>query len=297
MSTDRDTTRLVRSWLDEGVTALPDRVLDAVLDQVPATRQRRSWWPTWRFADMNNYAKLAMTAAAVLVVAVVGYNLLPGGTGPGGVPTPEPSSTPIPTPTVAPLPTGSIAPGAYRIHDPSHEILPYTVTVPAGWSGPDNPSRGDAFAGSGVTLVTWIVDHVYGNGCKWSGTLVPVTTRAELVAALVAQKGGDTHSAPVETTIGGIPATKITMSLDAGFDMAACNNDIVMRMWPDPGPDENGGWGLNPGETATIYAIEANGRVGVLMTVQHVASPAADVAQLQAILASLQFEQPQPSGS
>ena len=29
MSSDRDTTRIVRSWLDEGVTALPDRVLDA----------------------------------------------------------------------------------------------------------------------------------------------------------------------------------------------------------------------------------------------------------------------------
>ena len=37
MSTDRDVTRIVRSWLEEGVTALPDRVLDAVLDQLPAT--------------------------------------------------------------------------------------------------------------------------------------------------------------------------------------------------------------------------------------------------------------------
>ena len=35
MSTDRETTRILRSWLEEGVTALPDRVLDAVLDQVP----------------------------------------------------------------------------------------------------------------------------------------------------------------------------------------------------------------------------------------------------------------------
>ena len=54
MHTDRDTTRLVRSWLEEGATALPDRVLDAVLDQVPATPQRRSWWPARRSADMNN---------------------------------------------------------------------------------------------------------------------------------------------------------------------------------------------------------------------------------------------------
>ncbi len=37
MSTERDVNRIVRSWMDEGVTALPEHVLDAVLDQVPAT--------------------------------------------------------------------------------------------------------------------------------------------------------------------------------------------------------------------------------------------------------------------
>ena len=35
MSAERDDNRIVRSWMDEGVTALPDHVLDAVLDQVP----------------------------------------------------------------------------------------------------------------------------------------------------------------------------------------------------------------------------------------------------------------------
>ena len=53
MSTDRDTTRIVRSWLEEGATALPDRVLDAVLDQVPTTPQRRSRWPAWVFRLMT----------------------------------------------------------------------------------------------------------------------------------------------------------------------------------------------------------------------------------------------------
>ena len=42
MSTDRDVNRIVRSWLEEGVSALPDRVLDTVLDQLPATPQRRA---------------------------------------------------------------------------------------------------------------------------------------------------------------------------------------------------------------------------------------------------------------
>ena len=88
MSTDREATRVVRSWLEEGVTVLPDRVLDAVLDQVPATPQRRSWWPARRFSDLNTYVRFAIAAAAVLVVAVAGYNFLPGRGGVGGPPAP-----------------------------------------------------------------------------------------------------------------------------------------------------------------------------------------------------------------
>src|SRR5882672_2961268 len=107
MSTDRDSTRIVRSWLEEGATTLPDRVLDAVLDQVPATPQRRPWWPARRFSEMNNAWKLAIAAAAVVVVALVGIDLLPGNggiiAGPG--PSPTPAATPTPPPTLAPSPS------------------------------------------------------------------------------------------------------------------------------------------------------------------------------------------------
>ena len=73
MSTDRDTTRIVRSWLEEGVTELPDRVLDSVLDQVPATPQRHAtWWPARRFPLMSKTAKLTLTAAAIVLVALIG---------------------------------------------------------------------------------------------------------------------------------------------------------------------------------------------------------------------------------
>src|SRR5438046_225675 len=72
VSTDRDVTRIVRSWLEEGVTALPDRVLDTVLDQLPATPQRRAPWPVRRLLDMHIPARLAVAAAVVALVAVVG---------------------------------------------------------------------------------------------------------------------------------------------------------------------------------------------------------------------------------
>ena len=70
MSTDRDVTRIVRSWLEEGVTALPDRVLDEVLGHLPATPQHRPGWSVWRAQRMNNVLKVAVVAAAgILVVA------------------------------------------------------------------------------------------------------------------------------------------------------------------------------------------------------------------------------------
>jgi hypothetical protein len=93
-ASDRDVNRAIRSWLHEDRHEDVSRVAGAVLDQVPTTRQRRSLWPARRF-DMNTFAKFALAAAAVLVVAVVGYNVLPG-RGEVGQPTATPSPSPAP---------------------------------------------------------------------------------------------------------------------------------------------------------------------------------------------------------
>lgn len=105
MSTDRDVERIVRSWMDEGVNALPDRVLDLVLNQLPATPQRRLSWLARRTPTMNNYARLGLVAAAVLAVVIVGIGLF--GRSVGGPPPDSsssaaasvmPSSTPVSNP-------------------------------------------------------------------------------------------------------------------------------------------------------------------------------------------------------
>ena len=82
MSADRDTTRIVRSWLRTDEHESADRILGDVLALLDATPQRRPMWPARRIADMNTFAKLATAIAAVVVAAVVGVNLLPG-SGPG----------------------------------------------------------------------------------------------------------------------------------------------------------------------------------------------------------------------
>jgi hypothetical protein len=109
VSTDRDVDRIVRSWMDEGVTQLPDRVLDLVLDQVPSTPQRRSWWPARRFTIMNTYARLGLVAAAVVVAVAIGIGIY-GRSNSVGPPVPTPSLTASPTPAANPLAGTWVAP-------------------------------------------------------------------------------------------------------------------------------------------------------------------------------------------
>lgn len=86
--------------MDEGVTQLPDRVLDVVLDQVAMTPQRRASWLAWRFAPMNTYARLGLIAGAVMAVAIVGIGLFGRSpdVGPATSPTPSASSSLLPWP-------------------------------------------------------------------------------------------------------------------------------------------------------------------------------------------------------
>ena len=95
MTTERDSDmRIVLSWLREETHENAERVLLRTLDEVDTTPQRRSWWPAWRSNRMNTYAKLLAAAAAVLVVAVVGYQFLPRNGGIGGPSTIAPSPSP-----------------------------------------------------------------------------------------------------------------------------------------------------------------------------------------------------------
>ncbi len=199
MSTDRDTTRIVRSWLEVGATALPDRVLDAVLDQLPATPQRRSWGPARRFLDMNTSAKLAIAAAAVLVVALASFYLLPrggglnGGPGPGLSPSPTPTSTPSPTPSRRVARQQRREAGTYVI---SINDRPVTFSVPAGWTSSQNFIY-KPVAEPAMVLVTFGTVTARGRLCHSDGPLSKLEHGRRL-NALLAQKGLSRHRRPMD---------------------------------------------------------------------------------------------------
>lgn len=95
MTTPRDPDRLVQAFLEEGPAVLPDRVLDAVRDDIHQTPQRVPFGP-WRIITMPR------AVAAAAVVAVVAF---------GGIAywatrsvTPDVGSTPSPSPLETAVP-------------------------------------------------------------------------------------------------------------------------------------------------------------------------------------------------
>lgn len=120
MTTDPELTRIVRSWLAEDVTDLPDRVLDSVMAELPATPQRRRWLPAWRERSMNTYVRFAAAAAVVSIVVFGGITMLRPGLS-GGQPTP--TASPAISPTSSPSSLLPLAPAAYCRYLASLEVI------------------------------------------------------------------------------------------------------------------------------------------------------------------------------
>lgn len=103
---DRNLDQLLDAWLDLGPDIAPDRVHSAIALEVRRTRQAARWsqWAAERFPPMNAFAKLAIAAAGVVVVAVVGLNLLSRNSAFVGSPavSPSPSSSCSPSPRPSP---------------------------------------------------------------------------------------------------------------------------------------------------------------------------------------------------
>jgi len=295
MSTDRDTTRIVRSWLEEGVTALPDRVLDIVLDQLPTTPQRRiTWWPARRPFDMNKALAFGLAAAAAVIVAILGFRFLVPASPSIGGPTEPPSPTVSPTPaaTTPQMPAaGDLDAGTYRVSRDTPR--PYTVTVPAGWNTEEgfiNKGDSEAVVDGDVFVGSWIITHVFEDACLRPESdaegLVEARTPAAITEALAAQGGHETVG-PSAQTLGGYPAQLLEFRVPADFDIATCGG--IIRLWPGAGPDLSSGQLAVVGQRMDVYVVDLDGEAVVVIAAHLDDAPVADIAEMESILESIDF--------
>ena len=313
MSSDPDTTRIVRSWLDEGVTQLPDRVLDAVLDQVPATPQRRAtWWPARRTATMNKFLGFGLAAAAaVIVVLFVGIQVFgsaPGGTGSGSSRTPEasvsePSATPEPSvaePTSTPV--SGLPEGPFQLVGEGYadEAPRITVTIPApGWNQPNGGVlvKGDEVANvpeAGIITFSEPAGtdfYVYGDPCRWPSTTpeTPVATAEDIAAALAAQASRDA-SEPVDVTVGGYAGKVITLHVPDDVDIDSCERGEFASFGTRS--DDLARYHQGPGQIDELWIIDVDGSIVIIDLMYRADTSAELIDELRSIAESATFELP-----
>lgn len=256
---------------------------------------------------MNNIAKFAIAAAAVVVVAVVGINLLPGGRSVGSISTPSPTASPSPTSTATPsrapamieFPgfSNNVAAGTYAWTMPGLATIAFTL--PDGWISRFGIPHKDRDGPGEMAFGNWIIANVYTDPCQWQGSLLdpPVgPTVDDLATAVVAQKGR-TASPATDETLGGFPAKRVELTLPADLDIAKCHSGFV-RFWVAPGDDVDN-WppagdsevrSPRAGQINVVYIIDVNGQRLVIDTWHMPGTSAADLAELDAVLASLRIE-------
>ena len=305
MSTDRDVTRIVRSWLREDRHEDAERVLNSVLTELDTTSQRRSWWSAWRRPDMNAYLRLGLAAAAILVAAFIGYQIF-SGSNVGGPPAPSPSVAPsqapaeTPTTTPAPvfLPAGELAIGRHHV---TIDGVSFSFEVPtSGWfSNPvgsaESIQRGADNATTPAWMLFWSPNNVYSDPCAHTRLSPPVgPSAANLAAALLTMPGTDATE-PTDVTVGGRasnpePRTRaaIYVELTVREDVGCAAEDFYL--WVKEGVGEGPRHASDLPTTIRVWIVDVDGgRLVIESELLPGSTPELD-QEIDQIVDSIQFE-------
>ena len=130
----RDPDAILNAWLEEGPYQLPETTRRAIAVGLRSTRQTRPAVDVpWRPNTMHPFARFAVAAAAIVIVAGGTFYLLsPGNEGVLASP-PAASRLPSAAPTVAPsaTPGATASPIGWKTFTSAR--FKYRVEVPAGW--------------------------------------------------------------------------------------------------------------------------------------------------------------------
>ncbi|MEP7040960.1 MAG: hypothetical protein ABI864_05225 [Chloroflexota bacterium] len=301
MSTERDVARSVGSWLKEDRHEDADRVLDVVLDQVPATPQRRSSWLAWRYPYMNGLPRIAAVAAAAALVVTIGlalFKLAPN----VGEPIQSPTPTATPTPAALENPPGTgpvtLAAGTYAVE--SDFPVRVSFTLPAGWTHVLHSTQHVALSQDaeslGLTFMT--VLNVYMNPCQEPNRLADPPVGAsvdDLVTSLIHLPRTDSGTVS-DVSIDGFQGK----SFDLHVQRAGCSN-YAQNLWKASWEFEGDGFAASSREQLRVYVLDVQGQRIVIVTSYvdgdlNASYPdggpnaAAYKAELQTIVESIHFE-------
>jgi hypothetical protein len=279
--TTNDFDRTARLWLEDGPNELSDRVLQAALDEIHVTRQRRTWWPAPALRPLSDTMRVAaVLGMVVLVVAGLGL-LFPIG-GPS-----KPVATPPPTPRALTLDEAGVGPGTFVAADPFPVRV--TFTLPSGWDsamgGPYLVDLRRPYHPEGLTFS--IFDLVYADPCHPGlGFVDPVPgPRAADLAAVLASRPGLAATAPIDVTVDGYPGKQLTLTAPATFDdCAIAMQGFVPWVLPMAGAND-----MSPGQRDRVWILDVEDQRLVIATEEMPGQTPQEEADVQGILDSIRL--------
>lgn len=248
-----------------------------------------------RGAQRRRTHTMLMAAAAVVVMAIVaaGSSLVIGDESTS----PSPVSPGPPSPTFGSMPSGdgakdqAIEPGTYRIPSSAWSAVDFKIAFPEGWT----VQYGNIYhhePDGELTLEAAVVDEIFTDACHGDGVPTAVGPRVQdLVTALRRQPGPVTRG-PVETTLGGYPATRIDLRVPKSLDLETCrladDGDLGLQIWYSEPADNY--FVLFPGAVASVYILDVDRERQVFVTQNRSPNSPAASAELQAVLDSIRIE-------
>lgn len=280
MNERSDMDRVLSHWFADGPSEMPDRVVDTVADRIGRQRQRRPWRLPWRPLDMNSALKIGAAIVAVLVLAVAGWNLLPGrNSAIVGGPAPSPSPSPTASPTPSPKPSATLRSAGMVVQQ---KPISFTVTLPPSWAnngwfatpaqGPEGPT-GIAVAAPGAV-------YVPSDPCDAIGKEPTATTPADVVTDL-RSRADLVVSNVIDATLDGHAGKRV--DIQAPADLSACTDLYIIMAEP-------GGAGFHvqgPSQKIRMWIVDVDGKPTVFQINDFAETPPEDAVAAQQIIDSI----------
>ncbi|MCV0402562.1 MAG: hypothetical protein K5924_02500 [Chloroflexi bacterium] len=285
MNEDRDFDRLMRTWLEGGSTQLSDRVLDAVLAQLPQVQQRRARPFGWlRGPDRRSVLFVVAGAAAAVVVALgIGFVTSSVGDSPQPAP-PVPSAA---TSDIPDLPGGNLDGGTYRLWP--RALVSVTLEVPGGWESYERWAINLPGASPGsMGLAFWNPANLYED--PRSSTREPrdppVGASVEDFAQALADHPGWVAEPPRRVVIDGREGLLVRITIPPEPEIPVCES---FALWKDAA-DGRSYCVRVPGAVVDVYIVDVRGERIVFSAQYDPEAPPDQAAALRRMVDSVRFD-------
>jgi hypothetical protein len=164
-------------------------------------------------------------------------------------------------------------------------------TLPAGWASSGGLVSKHLHEPGEVAFSAWTVDQVYADPCHWQrSALGPLD-----IGLIPLREGGlrnqlGRHASEVSfVRLGGQFAWRIDLSVPADLDLATCDRG-EFRGWTEWDVVDGANSHSAPGQIDVVYMVDVDRRALVIDASHMPLASEADLAELQAILASMTIE-------